>query len=273
MMKRINLIRIVKKFLPLKNVRYQGHRCINSSSNSDYQITADEEPKDLTLIFTIGSLVNSYNIFHKSILQILNDNNNDNNNIYINNEENIKELYTEGLPFTGVVSKILNTKLRTDIILHTTNLTSIYLNNLKADSNNIKLNANVLNELTNLTNEKYKIVLCSNLPSSIVNQYITMFDINKFFISIVHATTIPVNKPNPGPILFAIESCQGDTAKSLMIGSTICDIKAAQSAGISTIMINNQLRLDVISKYYPEMIIDDFDITNAMLLLYDKSMY
>jgi phosphoglycolate phosphatase-like HAD superfamily hydrolase len=55
-----------------------------------------------------------------------------------------------------------------------------------------------------------------------------------------------------------------------MIGSTISDIKAAKSAGISSIMINNHLNTELNNN---KIIIDEFDITNAILLLYEKSMY
>jgi beta-phosphoglucomutase-like phosphatase (HAD superfamily) len=67
----------------------------------------------------------------------------------------------------------------------------------------------VLNESTTLVNEKYKLVLCSNLPSTIVAQYIAMFNLNKFFITIVHANTISVNKPHPCPIYMALNHDKG----------------------------------------------------------------
>lgn len=54
----------------------------------------------------------------------------------------------------------------------------------------------------------------------------------KYFCAIIGRDDVKCVKPNPEPILLALNLCKGDKKSSFMIGDTMLDMMAAKSAGV-----------------------------------------
>ena len=60
----------------------------------------------------------------------------------------------------------------------------------------------------------------------------------KYFKIIVSGDTLPVKKPDPGPLLHAASFFQVAPEESLLIGDSISDVKAARAAGFQIICVS-----------------------------------
>jgi phosphoglycolate phosphatase len=129
--------------------------------------------------------------------------------------------------------------------------------------------------LKDLVEQGHRLVIVSNLPQKIADRLVDKFLLRRYFALVVGGDLLPVCKPDPGHLLYAVECSGGDIAGALLIADSLSDIKAAKSASIPVIAFPRDQKTKLLmDKFHPEMFIDAIhEIPDAMEQLMENSMY
>ncbi len=86
------------------------------------------------------------------------------------------------------------------------------------------------------------------------------------FRTIICGDTLPTSKPDPGPLLHAAAQLGAEPSRSLMIGDSVSDVKAARAAGFSIVCMSygyNHGR--DIRDFSPDAVIDRMDGISGLI--------
>ncbi|QQK08893.1 HAD family hydrolase [Miniphocaeibacter halophilus] len=148
-------------------------------------------------------------------------------------ELNIKKSYNDLLFVLGVPGKYSLEKLnipkdKLDYILNKWSHT-ISLNQSK-----MRLFDDIEYVLQNLYNNKINLAIITSKNDEEMKNEFSPFNIDKYFSSIVTASDTKLHKPNPDPILKAMDNLNiTNKEKTIYIGDSIYDMKSAKAAGIA----------------------------------------
>ena len=81
-----------------------------------------------------------------------------------------------------------------------------------------------------------KLAVCTNKPEGLARQLLDELDMTGCFDAIVGGDTLPVQKPDPAPLLEAIARCGGDPARAILVGDASPDTGAAKAAGMPCVV-------------------------------------
>lgn len=93
-----------------------------------------------------------------------------------------------------------------------------------------------LEALADLRARGAKLAVCTNKPSGLAELLLDQLDMTGSFDAIVGGDTLPVQKPDPAPLLEAIARCDGDPARSVLVGDATPDTGAARAAGVPCVV-------------------------------------
>lgn len=95
-----------------------------------------------------------------------------------------------------------------------------------------------------------------------------MYNIAKYFKSIITADMCVNHKPHPEPLLKCMHALDGIESETIFIGDTIFDLECAKNAGIKSILVSwSNLDTDSLSEK-PDFVIDRYeDIKNIISAL------
>ena len=79
-----------------------------------------------------------------------------------------------------------------------------------------------------------------------------------YFSALTSGDEVKRVKPAPDIVLLALERLGADPERTVMVGDTVNDIKAAHEAGVKAIAIKSPFGEDDVSRYNPEMMIGSF---------------
>jgi len=82
------------------------------------------------------------------------------------------------------------------------------------------------------------------------------FGWDKYFIATASGDEVANVKPAPDLIELALQRLGADPSKSVMIGDTVNDIKAARQAGLAVIAVRSPFGADDLASYNPDFLID-----------------
>jgi phosphoglycolate phosphatase len=82
-----------------------------------------------------------------------------------------------------------------------------------------------------------RFAVVSNKPEIYSRRILEGLGLANRFCTILGGDSIPYQKPHPGPLLKAMESCMGFPPETAMIGDSAVDIEAGKAAGVMTIGI------------------------------------
>ena len=105
--------------------------------------------------------------------------------------------------------------------------------------NKSKLRAGVLNFLTWCKKNSILMAICTNKQEHLSIDLLKKIKLYDFFDYIAGGNTFNYNKPDPRHLTSAIEIVGGNLKKSIMIGDSETDSKAAEDADITFILIEN----------------------------------
>jgi len=93
-----------------------------------------------------------------------------------------------------------------------------------------KLYPNVMETLTHLSDLGHRLAVCTNKPEATTHVMLQAFGIAHFFDTVIGGDTLPVNKPDPAPLLAAL--ADADHHLRLMVGDSEVDAQTAVNAGV-----------------------------------------
>ena len=95
-----------------------------------------------------------------------------------------------------------------------------------------------------LKEQGYPLAIASSTPTEIVRQELSAAGILKYFDRIVGGDQVSRSKPNPDIFLRAAELLKTDPARCIVIEDSFNGIRAAKAAGMTAIMVPDQLQPD-----------------------------
>lgn len=78
----------------------------------------------------------------------------------------------------------------------------------------------------------------TNKPGDFTLPMLEQLDLARFFALVVAGDTAPAVKPDPAPLLHAMDFFKVPPAEALMVGDSVNDIQAARAAGIPVICVS-----------------------------------
>lgn len=83
----------------------------------------------------------------------------------------------------------------------------------------------------------YGVGICTNKPEALAEQLMTSLGVRSAFGALVGADTLPVRKPDPGPLIETARRLGGDPARTILIGDSVTDRETARSAGVPSVLV------------------------------------
>ncbi|MDR2426042.1 MAG: HAD-IA family hydrolase [Endomicrobium sp.] len=108
-----------------------------------------------------------------------------------------------------------------------------------------------IEEMLNVLQDKKKAIL-SNKMEVFSYEIIKRLGLSKYFTQVWGGDTVGVKKPDPKPILDLIKKNGADLQKTIMIGDSANDIKAAKAAGIDSLAVLYGYDSGQIKEYQPD---------------------
>lgn len=116
-----------------------------------------------------------------------------------------------------------------------------------------------VNALDALRAAGYTLGICTNKPEGLAELLLGELGIRDRFASVVGADTLPVKKPDPVPLVAAIERAGGDLAKTVLIGDTETDVKTGDAVGVPVVLVSFGPEGTGIARLTPDALLPDYD--------------
>lgn len=142
------------------------------------------------------------------------------------------------------------------------------------DFRNTTVLPGVVETLEELRSEGHSFALCTNKDQAPTVQILLYFGLKDYFSSIVGGNVLPVQKPNAGHLISAIETAGGDINNALMIGDGHNDVLVARNAGVPCIALRCGYSKIALEELRPAIIVDNImEVPAAIERLVDSSTY
>lgn len=89
-----------------------------------------------------------------------------------------------------------------------------------------------------LVSKGYKLAVVTNKPTEFTLPLLEKFGWAELFSSVVCGDTLPIRKPHPEPLLYALSQLNLSTQDALMVGDSMNDALAAQAAECDCVMLD-----------------------------------
>ena len=91
--------------------------------------------------------------------------------------------------------------------------------------------------LNQLQKNGCKLGIVTNKPEQFVAPLLEKMGIDHYFLITVGGDTLPVKKPDPTPLIHAMEALGGTRGTTVMVGDSAADVDAARAAGIPCVAV------------------------------------
>ena len=95
-----------------------------------------------------------------------------------------------------------------------------------------------LEALADLRAQGARLAVCTNKPMALTQALLAELDMTRCFDAVIGGDVLPVQKPDPAPLLEAIRRAGGDPARAIMVGDASPDVGAARAAGLPCIIFS-----------------------------------
>ena len=95
-----------------------------------------------------------------------------------------------------------------------------------------------LGALADLRARGARLAVCTNKPEGLARLLLDQLDMSALFDAVVGGDTLPVQKPDPAPLLEAIARSGGDPARAVLVGDASPDTGAAKAAGVPCVVLS-----------------------------------
>lgn len=114
-----------------------------------------------------------------------------------------------------------------------------------------------------LKREGIAVGICTNKPDHLAEKLLQSLGVRGMFDAMVGANTLPVRKPDPAPLLLAIERVGGDPRRSCLIGDTDTDRNTGLAANVPVVLVTFGPEGDEIRRLKPEALLHHYDALSA----------
>jgi len=108
----------------------------------------------------------------------------------------------------------------------------------------VKIFPGIRELLAALKEAGYVLGIVTSRTRSSALRYLDMFGIGTYFDNLVTCDDTTAHKPDPEPILLALEKLGADADEAIMIGDSPFDIKCANNAGVDGVMVGWRITCD-----------------------------
>jgi len=173
-----------------------------------------------TILFDVdGTLIDTEKTIIKSWQKTLKD--------VLNIEPEAEELfYILGIPGTKAVEKYSNSSQQSKELLE------LWEKNDHQMFHYSQLFDGITSMLQQLSSKDIKLGIVTSRTNPEMQLVLDNFELKKYFDTFITASKTKLHKPNPEPILKAIETLQVDPAETLYIGDSIYDFQCARNAKV-----------------------------------------
>lgn len=103
-----------------------------------------------------------------------------------------------------------------------------------------------------------RVAICTNKRETLTLKLLGELGIAGEFDAVVGRDTLPVSKPDPRPLLAAIERAQGRVERSVMIGDSAVDIATARAARVPVVGVTFGYTDTPVADLDPDVLLDDY---------------
>ncbi len=96
----------------------------------------------------------------------------------------------------------------------------------------------VIETLAVLQRREFRMGVVTNKPQAFTKPLLNQLDLTGYFGVVLSADSLPVQKPDPTPVLNAMEKLQGTACGTLLVGDSSTDIQAARAAGMPAVAVS-----------------------------------
>jgi phosphoglycolate phosphatase len=119
--------------------------------------------------------------------------------------------------------------------------------------------------LERLTAGGARLAICTNKRERLTRLLLNALDLDLYFVGMAGRDTFDVSKPDPGHVLGAISAAGGSPSRSVMVGDSAVDIRAARGAGVPSIVVSFGYCPPPPEGPQADAVIDHFDALDAAL--------
>jgi len=105
----------------------------------------------------------------------------------------------------------------------------------------------------------FRLAVCTNKLEGLSRLLIGELGLTERFAAICGGDTFPVRKPDGAHLLGTIEKAGGAPARTVMVGDSGTDVKAARNAGVPVVGVTFGYTDRPVETYDPDVVIDRFD--------------
>lgn len=128
-------------------------------------------------------------------------------------------------------------------------------------TNLINVFPGILELLQELKNQEYKIGLVTSRLMETTKLGLKKYDLEKYFDAIITFEDTDKHKPDPEPVLIALQRLDSRPEETIMVGDSMFDIFCARNAGVKTALVGWALAVSDEEKIGPDA--PDYMIENA----------
>ena len=129
----------------------------------------------------------------------------------------------------------------------------------------------VVSTLDWITDEGGRLAVCTNKTQALSDTLLQALDLHHHFVSIVGADSVAQRKPHGGHIHHTVALAGGDINRSIMIGDSRTDERAARNAGLPFIFVPfgyeaetaEQIAADAVANHYDDLPAIVLDIVSS----------
>ncbi|MGB9780746.1 pyrophosphatase PpaX [Caldanaerobacter sp.] len=109
-----------------------------------------------------------------------------------------------------------------------------------------------------LKEEGLKTAVVTSKRKELAKKGLKLFEIDKYFDVIIGLEDTEKHKPNPEPVLKALDLLESSAEEALMVGDSPYDILAARNAGVKSVAVKwSVLPFNLLEKEKPDFFIED----------------
>jgi phosphoglycolate phosphatase len=100
------------------------------------------------------------------------------------------------------------------------------------------VHAGVVDVLERLSAEALRLGVCTNKPQAPTDRLLAALGLDRWFEAVVGGDAVPAKKPDPGHLGAVLQRLAANPARSVMVGDSAHDLKAARALGVRCVLVS-----------------------------------